>query len=112
MKEAICDGLSPTNEDMIDDFLVDDEENIEEEDYEVTVIEIDDLRNECMRETEEYINRRLLQNHEVLNKVCSRKRRVLCEPFSSHLETFLAMMDISVKIARCTILVSLSYCRK
>ena len=29
-------------------------------------MEIDDLRNECMRETEEDINRRLLQNHEVV----------------------------------------------
>ena len=41
----------------------------------MTVMEIDDFRNECMRETEEYINRRLLQNHEVVNKGCSRKKK-------------------------------------
>ena len=40
----------------------------------MTVMEIDDLRNECMRETEEDINRGILQNHEVVNKVCSRKK--------------------------------------
>ena len=40
----------------------------------MTVMDIYDLRNECMGETEEDINRRLLQNHEVLNKGCSRKK--------------------------------------
>ena len=59
-KGAIFDGLSPTKEDTVDDFPVEYEENIEEEEYEVTVMDIDDLKNECMRETEEYINRRLL----------------------------------------------------
>ena len=49
---------------------------------EVTVTEIDDLRNECMRETEEYINRRLLQNHEVVNKGCYRKKKSLVWNFS------------------------------
>ena len=58
-KEAIFDGLS-TKEDIVDDFPVEDEDNIEEEVSEVTVMEIDNLRNECMRETEEDINRRLL----------------------------------------------------
>ena len=42
---------------------------------EVAVMEIDDLRNECMRETEEDIKMRRLQNHEVVNKGCSRKKK-------------------------------------
>ena len=70
--EDIFDGLS-TKKEIADDLPVDDEYNIEEEVSEVTVMEIEDLRNECMRETEEDINRRLLQNHEVVNKGCSRK---------------------------------------
>ena len=41
----------------------------------MTVMEIDDFRNECMRETEEDINRKLLRNHEVVNKGCSRKKK-------------------------------------
>ena len=72
--EVKFDGLY-TKEDIVDDLPVDDEDNIYEEVSEVTVMEIDDLRNECMRETEEYINRRLLQNHEVINKGCSRKKK-------------------------------------
>ena len=74
-KEAIFDGLY-TNEDIVDYFPVYDEDNIEEEVSEVTVMEIDNLRSECMRETEEDINWRLLQNHEVVNKVCSRKKKI------------------------------------
>ena len=62
-------------EDTVDDLHADDEDNIEEEESEVTVMEIDDLRNECMREMEEDINRRLLQNHDVVNKGCSRKNK-------------------------------------
>ena len=49
-KEAIFDVLS-TKEDIVDDVPVDYEDSIEEEDSEVTVMEIDDFRNECMRET-------------------------------------------------------------
>ena len=41
-KEAIFDGLS-TKEDIVDDFPVDDEDNIEEEVSEVTVMDIYDL---------------------------------------------------------------------
>ena len=74
-KEAIFYGLSPTKEYIVDDFHADNEYNIEEEESEVTVMEIEDLRNECMRETEEYINRRLLRNHEVVNKECYRKKK-------------------------------------
>ena len=50
-KEAIFDDLYPTKEEIVDDFAVEDEDNIEEEESEGTVTEIDDLRNECMRET-------------------------------------------------------------
>ena len=42
-KEVTFDGLSLTKEDIVDDFPVDDEDNIEEEESEVTVTEIDDL---------------------------------------------------------------------
>ena len=79
---------------------------------EVTVVEIDDFRNDCMKETEKDINRRLLQNHEVVNKGCSRKIRVLCGPFSSHFVKLLAMMKLSGIIARCSILLSRSHCRE
>ena len=51
-KEAIFYGLSHTTEDIVDDLPVDDDENIEEEESEVTVMEIDDFRNECMRKTD------------------------------------------------------------
>ena len=37
--------------------------------------EIDDLRNECIRETQDDLNRILLQNHKEVNKVCSRKKK-------------------------------------
>ena len=77
-KESIFDVLSHANEDIGDDLPVDDEYNIEEEESEVTVMEIDNLRNECMRETEEDINRRLLINHEVVNKGCYRKKQDSC----------------------------------
>ena len=111
-KEAIFDYLSPTKEDIVDNSPVDNEDNIEEEESEVTVMEKDDLRNECMREMEEDINRRLLRNHEVVNKGCSRKRIFFCGPFSSHFETLLAMMELSGIIARCAIVLSRSHCRK
>ena len=75
-KESIFDGLYPTKKDTVDDLHADDEDNIEEEESEVTVMEIDNLLNECMRETEEDINRRLLQNHEVDNKGCSIKNKI------------------------------------
>ena len=50
-KEAIFDCLS-TKEDIVDDFPVENEDNIEEEVSEVNVTEIDNLQNECMKETE------------------------------------------------------------
>ena len=56
-------------------YLVEDKDNIEEEESEVTVMDIDNLRNECMREIKEYINMKLLRNHEVVKKRCSRKKK-------------------------------------
>ena len=41
----------------------------------MTVVWIDNLRNKCMRETEENINRRLLKNHRVVDKGCSIKNK-------------------------------------
>ena len=58
-KEAIFDGIY-TREVMVDAFPVDDEENLEGEVSKVTVMEIDNLRDKCVRETEEDLNRRLL----------------------------------------------------
>ena len=85
---------------------VDDEKNIEEEVSEVTVTEIDNLRNDCIRETEDDLNRRLLRNHKEVNKGCSRKRRVLCGPFSSRFGKLLAMMELSSIISHCAIVLS------
>ena len=110
-KGAIFDGMY-TKDEIVDDLHVDDEDNIEEEVSEVTVTEIDDLRNECMRETEEYINGRILQNHEVVHKRCSKKIKIPGWAFPSHFGQFLAMMDISGIIARCAIVLSQSHCRK
>ena len=42
---------------------------------EVTVVEIDNLRNECVREIEDDLNRRLLRNHKEVNKGCSFKKK-------------------------------------
>ena len=42
-KEAIFYVLSPTKDDIVDYLPADDEDNIEEEEYEVTVMEIDNL---------------------------------------------------------------------
>ena len=78
----------------------------------MTVMDIGYLRNECMRETQEDIKRRLLQNHDVVTKGCSRKRRVLCGPIPSHFGKLLAMMELFHIIARCAIMLSLSHCRK
>ena len=74
-KEATFDGLSPTEEDIVDYLPVYYEDNIEEEKSEVTVMDIEDLRNERMREMDEDINMRTLKNHEVINKVCSIKKK-------------------------------------
>ena len=78
----------------------------------MTVREIDNLRNKCMKETKEDINRRILQNHEVINKGCPGKLRVLCGTFYSHFVKLLAMMEISGIIASCAIVLSRSHCRK
>ena len=44
-KEAIFDSLYLTKEKIVDDLPVEYEDNIEEEESEVTVMEIEDLRN-------------------------------------------------------------------
>ena len=77
----------------------------------MTVVWIDNLRNKCMRETEENINRRLLKNHRVVDKGCSIKIRVLCGTFSSHLVKLLVMMELSGIIACCSIVLSQSQYR-
>ena len=64
-------------EDTVDDFHADNEENIEEEESEVTVMEIDNLRNECMRETEEEINRRLLRNRLCMSGCPGRRTQLM-----------------------------------
>ena len=99
-------------EDTVDDVHADNEDNIEEEESEVTVMEIDDLRNECMRETEENTNRRLLRNHEMVNKGCSRKKKSPVWAFFLPFQKMFARMYLSGIIARCAILLSRSYCRK
>ena len=79
---------------------------------EETVMEIDNLRNDCVRETEDDLNRRLLLKHKEVNKGCSRKIRVLCGPFSSHSEKLLAMMELSGIISYCVMVLSQSHSRK
>ena len=75
-------------EDTVDDLHADGEDNIEEDESEVTVMEIDDFRNECIRETEEDINTRLLRNHEVVNKGRSRKKKSPVWAFSLSFRKF------------------------
>ena len=80
-------GVLPTKDGIVDALPVDDEDNLEGEvreksGSEATVMEIDDLQNECVRETEDNLNRRLILNHKEVNKECSRKKRVLCGDFS------------------------------
>ena len=63
-KEAIFDGI-PKKESIVDAIPVDNKDNLEggvreQSGYEVTVTEIDDLRNECVKETEENLNRIIL----------------------------------------------------
>ena len=41
----------------------------------LTVMDIDDFRNECVRKMEDDLNTRLLQNHKEVNKGCYRKKR-------------------------------------
>ena len=39
----------------------------------MTVMEIEDLRYECVRETEYHLNRMILGNQREVNNVCSKK---------------------------------------
>ena len=77
--EAIVDGIS-TKDATVDYILVVNEEKLkgeggEQSGYEVTVMEIEYLRNECVRETEKHLNRILLDNHKEVTKVYSRKNK-------------------------------------
>ena len=65
-----------------------------------------------MRETEEELNKRLLQNHKEVNKGCSKKIRVLCGPFTSHFGKVLAMIEISGIIVYCAIVLIQANIRK
>ena len=42
---------------------------------EVTAKKIEDLRNGCVREMEDHLNRRLLGNYKEVNKGCYRKKK-------------------------------------
>ena len=61
---------------------------------------------------EDDLNKRLLQYHNEVNKGCSQKRRVLCGHFSSHFGKLLVMMELSVIIAHCVIVLSREHIRK
>ena len=41
---------------------------------EATLMEIGDFRNECVKETEDDLNMRLLRNHKEFNMGCSQKK--------------------------------------
>ena len=69
-KGAIFDCLY-TKGNKFDALPVDDEDNIEDEVSEVTTKKINYYRNECMRETEDDLKRKLVQNHREFNKRCS-----------------------------------------
>ena len=99
-KEDIFDCLS-TKEDIFDNFPVDNEDIIEGGVSEATVMEIDDLRNECVTETEDDLNRRLLQNKEESYG-----------PFTSCFGNLLAIMEISHIIAHCSIVLRRPHSRK
>ena len=62
---------------------------------ESTVTEIDDFRNECVRETEDDLNRRLLRNHKDFNKRCSKKWRFRCGTLYCHLGKLICN-DVSI----------------
>ena len=85
MKEAIDDIMSIKYA-IFDNIFFDKEDKFEMEGgeqagYEVIVMEIEDLRYECVRETEDHLNRTPLGNQREFNKVCSIKRRVMCGLF-------------------------------
>ena len=78
-KESIFDSMS-TKEAIVDAIPVKDEDNLEGEmreqlGSETTVMEIANLRNECVRETEDDFNRRLIKNHKEVKKGCYKKKK-------------------------------------
>ena len=72
----------------------------------MTEMQIQYLGNDSVWETEEHLSRRLLGNHKEVNTGCYRKRRVLCEPFSSSLGILIGVMELPGIISHCVILSS------
>ena len=71
----------------------------------MTEMQIQDLVNECVRETDDNLNVRLLVNHGEVNKGCSRKILVPCDPFP-HFRILFVIMELSGIIAHCAIVSS------
>ena len=68
--------------------------------------DIEDLRYECVRETEDHLNRRLLGNHKEINKGCYRKKRFQCGNLPYCFGILLAVMELPDIIAYCVIVLS------
>ena len=84
LNEDIFDGL-PTNNAIADAIFVDEEDTLEgkareQSGSEATVMKIDNFRNECVRETEDNLNRRLLQTMRRPTRDVLEKIRFLCVP--------------------------------
>ena len=71
---------------------------------EVTEMQIKDLVNESIGETEEILDRRLLGSHKLVNKGCSREIRFPCGNFPSQFGILIAVMELPIIIAHCFIL--------
>ena len=70
---------------------------------EVTMMEVEDLLNECVRETEGSLNNRLIGNHKEVNKGCYRKIIFICGNSSSCFGIFLVLMELFSIISHCII---------
>ena len=84
LNEDIFDGL-PTKEAIVDAIPFNKEDTLEgkareQSGSEATVMKIYDFRNECVRETEDNLNRRLLQTMRRPTRDVLEKIRVLCVP--------------------------------
>ena len=84
---------------------------IEQSGSEVTVMEIDNLRNECVREIEDNLNRRLLQNHEEANKGYFRKNKIPVCASLLNFAKWLAIMELYGIIAHYVIVLSQAHFR-
>ena len=72
----------------------------------MTVMEIEDLQNECVRETEDHLYRILIGNRKEANKGCSIKIISLCGHFPSRFGVLLVVMELYGIIAHCVIVLS------